>query len=684
MKGWVLPTHRASVCQRARDNRPKRFLRAIRTILMLSLILSILAGCSNSPYPESDSTKNIYYGSIPEDPKSLDPSNSYDTLSARILDPVCECMLQYAYLKRPYALEPALAARMPERRVYVYEASGKGRATIRREAYRYTFFIKKGLRFQDDPCFTATGGKGREVKSDDFIYALKRLADPTVHCPVISILGRKIAGLREFYEYNRALTRDQAENNLPQKADFSKDVRGIRRIDDYTFDVSLTEKYPQFLYWMAMHFTAPIPHEAVGYYGEKFRDHPVGTGAYKIKEYVKGQRIVLARNPNFRRETYPTEGEPGDKERGLLRDAGKTLPFIDEFVYTIVKESIPRWNLFLQGYMDASGVPREAFDRVITEAGTLSDRMKAMGIQLAKAKELATFYYAFNMDDPLVGRNKKLRQAISCAINTAEYIELFENGLGEIAQSPLPPGIFGYAPKYRNPYRRFDLKHAKALLGEAGFPNGLTKEGHRLSINYDTAATSAAGRQTVRWLINQFEALGIALNVITNDWATQQRKADSGNFQMISYGWMADYPDPENFLFLLLSKNERPGVNVANYKNPEYDRLFEQMKGMSNEGEEGQRRLAIIRRMVMILQEDCPWVPSLHTEGYVLFHEWYHNVKLHGPGSNLNKYLRIDPQLRAKRRAEWNRPRYGPVAIFFAVLLVAAIPAILSTRRRMR
>ena len=648
-------------------------------VLAVALLL-LAGGCSNSPYRDTGSARQIYYGSIREDPKSLDPSVAYDTLSAMIIDPIYECLFQYAYLKRPYQLEPALAERMPEREVYVYKGEDAEGEPFEREAYRYRFFIKKGLRFQDDPCFEATVGKGREVKSDDFIFSLKRIADPMVHCPVLPILGEKIVGLMDFYQHNQKVTRAQAEKGEEQRADFSQEVSGIRRLDDHALEVSLTEKYPQFLYWMAMHFTAPIPHEAVALYGDKFRDHPVGTGAYRIKQYEKGHRIILERNPNFRHETYPSEGEPGDEEKGLLRDAGQKLPFVDEFVYTTIKEPTARWNLFLQGYMDVSSVPRMAFERVITEAGTLSERMKAKGVQLSRSKELTTFYYAFNMDDPLLGKNQKLRQAVSCAINTAEYIELFANGLGEVAQSPLPPGMFGYDPAYRNPYRQFDLAKAKKLLADAGYPKGLTPEGRPLAIRYDTSATTAAGKQTTRWLVKQFEAIGIRLDVVINDWHTQQKKADEGDFQLIGYGWLADYPDPENFLFLLISTNERPGVNVANYRNPEFDRLFDQMKGMSSQGAEGEQRAAIIAKMIGILQGDCPWAPSFHPEGYALFHEWYHNVKLHGPGSNLNKYRRIDPALRAERRAEWNAPVYWPLGVLVGLLAVVIAPVILLTR----
>ena len=662
----------------------------------------LVSGCSNNPYPRHDASGNVHYGSISEDPKSLDPTFAYDSLSLSIIGSIYDAPLQYSYLKRPYQVEPSLAAKMPEKieaddADLEREVDGGaltheerlGSSASRPSAHGYRIEIKKGLRFQDDACFEETHGRGREVKSDDFLFALKRIADPTVICPVRSILGEKIVGLNEFFHENKKLIKKRKEQGQRPCADFSMPVKGLRRIGDYTFEVYLTEPYPQFLYWLAMPFTAPIPHEAVEYYDSRnnpdrrdFKDHPVGTGAYRLKEYRKGHRMVLERNPNFREEVFPSEGDPGDREAGMLADAGKRLPFVDEWVLTVVKESIPRWNLFRQGYMDGSGVPREAFDRVITPEGDLSEAMKQRDIRLHRAKRLLTYYYAFNMDDPVVGANRKLRQAISHAINTAEYLELYQNGLGTVAHSPIPPGMFGYDAEYRNRYRQYDLKKAKALLAEAGYEGGIDpKTGEPLVISYDTSANDASGRQATRWLVKQFENLHLSLRVVVNDWNTHQQKADDGNFQIILFGWIADYPDPENFLFLLHSENRRPGVNYANYSNRDYDGLFDQMKSMSCIGEEGQRRQGIVRKMIDILEEDCPWVPSLHPESYSLEHTWMGNVKLHGPGHNLRKYRRLDPQLRTQLRKEWNRPNYAVICTLLGLVVLGALPAFWMVRR---
>jgi ABC-type transport system substrate-binding protein len=309
--------------------------------------------------------------------------------------------------------------------------------------------------------------------------------------------------------------------------------------------------------------------------------------------------------------------------------------------------------------------------------------MRQEGIRLFRSKRLTTYYYAFNMDDPVVGANRALRQALGCAIDTAEYLDLFQNGLGTVAQSPIPPGISGYDPDYRNPNRQYDLNRAKALLAEAGYRDGKDPDtGEPLVIRYDTSANDASGRQATRWLVKQFEKLNIRLEVVVNDWNTQQQKADDGNFQVIGFAWLADYPDPENFLFLLHSENRRPGVNYANYDNKRYDGLFNRMKNMGSAGEEGQRRQVIIREMLAILEKDCPWVPNYHPEGFSLAHAWHGNMKLHGPGQNLLKYQKLDAATRAKLRKEWNRPNARAVGLLLAILVLAALPALWLVRRK--
>ena len=435
----------------------------------------------------------------------------------------------------------------------------------------YVFRLRNDIYFQDDPCFP--GGKGRAVTARDVIYSIKRLADPAVQSTGYWLVAGKIKGLDEFF--NRAAAGG--------KADYSMEIDGLQALDDRTLKVILTEPYPAFIYVMSMPYTAPVAREAVTYYNvperEGFSRHPVGTGAYRLKLWKRQHRLILEKNPGFRRETYPSIGAPGDREKGLLEDAGKPLPFLDEIWYSIISAGQPVWLLFLQGYLDASGIPQEQFDKVVTKNLELSERFIQKGISLEIASELSVFYLAFNMRDPLLGKNKLLRQALSLSFDTDLYNQIFLNGRGINAQGPLPPGIFGFDPNLKNPYKTHDLDRARELLARAGYPGGIDpRTGRPLELVYDIGSDSTRAREVAAFDMRCFEQLGLKMKLQVNTWSQHLERSHKGTFQMFSLGWNADYPDAENFLQLLYGPNAPPNPNSASFADPEYDRLYEQNK----------------------------------------------------------------------------------------------------------
>jgi ABC-type oligopeptide transport system substrate-binding subunit len=178
----------------------------------------------------------------------------------------------------------------------------------------------------------------------------------------------------------------------------------------------------------------------------------------------------------------------------------------------------------------------------------------------------------------------------------------------------------------------------------------------------------------------QFQKLNIQLVVRSTDYNRFQDKIRKGNAQIFEWGWNADYPDAENFLFLLYGPQRKvgnSGENAANYHNAEYDRLFEQMKNM----EDGPERQLIIDRMVEILRFDAPWLWGYHPKDYGLYHSWYQNVKPNRISNNNLKYFKIDAELRAQKRKEWNEPVLWPFALILVVLAVSFVPAINAFRR---
>lgn len=429
---------------------------------------------------------------------------------------------------------------------------------------------------------------------------------------------------------------------------------------------------------------------------------PVGTGPYMLTENNPNRQMVLTRNPNFHGENYPAEGDEQDKKLGLLARAGKPMPFIDKVIFSLEKESIPRWNKFLQGYYDESSVTSDSFDQAIQldDAGnaTLTPALQAKNIHLQSIVSPDIFYFGFNMLDPVVGGNstakKKLRQAIAITLDFQEFITIFLNGRGLVAQSPIPPGIFGYIPGKQgmNPYlydwvnnqlQPKSLAYAKKLLAEAGYPNGIDPQTKQaLILNYDAIASGGPDmKANFDWVRKQFAKLGIQLNIRSTLYNRFQEKVRLGNAQIFSWGWAADYPDPENFLFLLYGPNGKVhfgGENATNYSNPAYDALFEKMKNMPNNAE----RQAVIQQMLAIVQNDSPWVWGYFPKDFLLSHAWNGPTKLSGIANNTLKYQWLDPILRAEKINQWSKPIAWPLALIFLLVLVVLIPVFMNYWRR--
>ncbi len=654
-----------------------------RTIFAFSSVALALAGgllsggCGNNPYPPGESDQAVLYRVLGDDPKTLDPSVTYTVDESQVADLVYPSFYRYNYLKRdPYLLEPNLGAEEPTRDpVTLTVKDDKGEVkTVQGERVR--FKIRPDIRFADDACFA--GGKGRNVTAADFVYTFKRLSNPETKCPVASFFEDKVL---DWKSYSAAFEKGGKSNYDAPWAGVQVDPN-----DKYAFIVTLTQPYPQLRFLMAMHFTTPLSREAIEKYGPDFqRDHLVGCGPYRMTEYKHKQRIVLEKNPNWINTTYPTDGMPGDKEQGLLADAGKSLPLTPKIVFNIIKEGVTSWNLFQQGYLDAAGVSNSNYQQVVSKAGTLSDDMKRRGIKLRKDTQVNINYLAFNMADPVLGgytpEKKKLRQAISLSIDGQAFIDLFNQGNGKVAQFIIPPGVFGFDPSYKNPYRQYDadLVRAKQLLKEAGYPDGVDpKTGEKLTINYDNSATTAAGRQLVGLVIKQIERLGIHVVSQSTRYNIFQEKLDKGNFQFFYYGWLADYPDPENFVFLLYGPNVRPGPNACGYNSPAYNKAFEAMRSMPD----GPARMAEIVNLRAIAQEDCPWIYINHDEDLSISYDWLKNVKGNPIANDTSIYRSVDYKARAERQKEWNQPNYAPLAAFIVALIAGAIPAAGVVRQR--
>ena len=738
-----------------------------------------LAACSqpiNSPYPAADAGKSILYSAFEERPKHLDPARSYSENEYVFLGNIYEAPLQYHFLKRPYQLEPQTTTAMPK--VRYFDAHGHAlpadAVAAKIAVSEYEIHLKPGIRYQPHPCFAKDArGKprylpihaeelahigqfqdfaergSRELTAADYVYQIRRLASPRAQSPILGLMADYLLGLKEL-----AKSLDQADKILPKDAylDLAQYAfQGAVVVDRYTYRIRIRGKYPQFVYWLAMPFFAPVPEEAERFFQQPGMAQknftldwqPVGTGAYYLALNDPNRVMRLERNPHYHDDFYPGDGKPGDRDAGRLQDAGRRLPMVDTVIYSLEKEDVPYWNKFLQGYYDASGVSSDSFDQAIRMDAKgepdLTPDMRQRGILLSTAARPSLNYLGFNMFDPVVGgltdRAKKLRQALSIAIDYDEFISIFLNGRGQPGQGPLPPGIFGYregeagidpvvyrwdcslpplskggdlpasavAQSLQTPppapllqtgestaqaecsrFRRRPLADAKRLLAEAGYPNGRdARTGQPLTLYLDTAANGPEAKSRMDWFRKQFAKLDLQLVVRASDYNRFQDKMSRGSEQIFEWGWNADYPDPENFLFLLYGPNRKVGTggeNAANYQNPEFDRLFLRMKDMDN----GPERQAVIDAMVKLAREDAPWVFAFHPKSFGLRHGWVMNAWPNLMAHNQLKYRRVDAAARAAYQAKWNRPALWPLALVGLGLLGLIWPAVAGYRRRLR
>jgi len=582
----------------------------------LVLILFFISGCGDSP-SDSDPNEMVLYHSLPSRLTGLDPGDQRNVTALLIKSQIFEPLYQYHFLKRPYQLIPLLAEDMPQ---------------ISEDGLVYTIKIKKGVYYQDDVCFP--NGKGRQIRADDFIYAIKRIANIKYLSQNWSMFDDKIVGLDEFREYTKTCKR-------LEDADYSREVEGLQAVDDYTLVIKLKRPWPQLMtYALSDTASAPVAKEVVDYYGRDIISHPVGTGPFMLQEWRRGSYIVLVRNPTFRGEAYPSEGEPGDAEAGYLDDAGKMMPFADKVVWTIIEESQPAWFLFLQGKIDAMGIPKDNWGEAITASRELTDKMKQRKMHLKTFLDPTTFWLGFNMQDPVLGKNKPLRRAISYAVNRERFIELFTNNRDMVAHGVIPPILAAYDPGIKEKgYAKYDPEKAKELLKKAEEIYG----GDLPVLKIGMPGTDTFFRQYGQFLKRHLEAVGLKIEIDYMDGPTYWQKLNTRSLQMFASGVGATLPDAQDILQSFYSKYWAPGSNNFNYSNPEFDRLYEKIAVMFD----SPKRQELYRKMELIVLEDCPAVFLNHRVAYALHHDWYKNYKPNIFTQGQSKYRRVDMKKRA-------------------------------------
>lgn len=567
-------------------------------LLILSLLITAISCTKNDKRPDHIDI------SMADDISTLDPANCYDTICYQPLSQVYESLYEIEYLKRPYTLRPLLAEGFP---------------AISSNRLQYTFKIKKGIKYHDSNLIP----KGREVKAQDFVNQIKRLAFQGTRSQGFWIVDEKIKGINAW--------REKVGTDLDLF--FKESIAGVKSPDDYTLVIDLVRPYPQLLWAMAMSFTSPIPEEAIKAAKNDFRSNFVGTGPYVITKYAPTQEVILKKFDDYNSSVYPSQGDRFAHENGLLKDAGAKLPFVGNVRFVVIKESQTDWLNFMKRKTDMINLVKDLYPQALTEDGKLKEEITKDNIQLQASPTLIYWWISFNMKDKIVGNNLNLRKAIAHGVNVDKYIELFTYNIAQKANSIYPPGIAGYSPSTDLPYK-YDLNLAKEYLKKAGYPDGKGLP----TLVYDVRGTDTRKRQMGEFVQQELRNLGINVEVRLNTFPAFLEKSRSGELQFWQGGWVLDYPDSENVLQLLTSDKLPPGPNSSQYTNPKFDKMFNELREL----EDGDRKFELMKEMENMVNADLPWVMQYYSRNYILYHNYLKNFRYSDIVYNNIKYLKVE------------------------------------------
>ncbi|MDH5264584.1 MAG: ABC transporter substrate-binding protein [Betaproteobacteria bacterium] len=559
----------------------------------------------------------------------FDPQRIDDRYSVGVCENLFESLLTYDYLARPVRLVPLVAETVPEP-----EEGGT----------RYTFRLKPGILFVDDPVFK---GAKRELVAKDVEYAIKRFRDPKNRSPYAWLFEHKIEGLDEAAEQARKAGR----------FDYDAKVAGLEVRDRYTISFKLVAPDFNFLYVMAMPNVVPVAREVIEFYDADTHAHPVGTGPYMLREWVRRSKIVLERNPNHR--GYELDARWANPEDPWDRAAiealrGKRLPLIDRVEIYPIDDQQPRFLAFLNHEHDLLDETPASFIHLVLPNGKLAPNLAKQGVKVFREEQPEVTYDVFNMNDRVEGRPNPvggytpervaLRRAMVLAHDRDSEIHVLRKGQAVAAQSPVPPGIVGYDPAFRSNAQDYDPARAKALLDLAGYVDrdgdGWREQpdGTPLVVDYKYQAGGQDGRELGELWVKCMADVGIRMQASAVQFVDLLKDKKVGKFEVSGSAWIADYPDAQNFLQLLYGPNTGQS-NEASFKLAEYDRLYVRSQALPD----SPARNAVYHEMIRLLLAWAPWRLGVHRIFNHLQYPWVKGYKKHPILYTNFKYLDLDP-----------------------------------------
>jgi oligopeptide transport system substrate-binding protein len=511
-------------------------------ILFLPFILFSICACTNT----SDKlNRKVFRYNESKGITSLDPAFAK---SQALFWAVGQLFNGLTQMDTDLRVQPCIARK--------WEVSADGRC--------YTFHLRTDVCFHNHPLFPR--GKGRKVIASDFIYSFNRITNPKIASP-----GAWIFNL---------LDRNAANN-------FS----GCKAINDSTLEIQLSKPFPAFPGLLTMCYCSVIPHEIADYYGEDFRNHPVGTGPFQFKLWKEGEKLVFVKNPNYFEQD----------------ENGKYLPYLDAIAITFISDKQSEFLEFVKGNLDfLQGVNAANKDELITHNGKLNAKYADRFTMLA-LPYLNTEYFGFQFDTAQsdavkkVLSKKEIRQAINYGFDRTKLVAYLRNNLGTPATHGfIPPGM----PSFTDTLMGYNYNPDKSrqLLAQAGYPNGK-------GLPEITLYTLGEYLDVAEFIQNQLAQVGITINIDVNTVAKYRQMMAAAKLSFFRATWIADYPDAENYLALFYSHNFCPsGPNYTHFHNAEYDKLYESSFREANDS----IRFGIYRKLDQMIIDEAAIVPVFY------------------------------------------------------------------------
>ena len=551
----------------------------------------------------------------------FDPQRIYDRYSVGVCENLFEPLLTYDYLARPARLVPLTVEAVPEA-----EEGGT----------RYTFRLKPGIHFADDPVFK---GQKRELVARDVEYAVKRFRDPQNRSPYEWLFENKVLGLDELTE----------KAKKEGRFDYDARVEGLEVRGKYVISFKLKAPDYNFLYTLAMPNVVPVAREVIEAYAADTHAHPVGTGPFVLKEWVRRSKIVLERNPNHRGYELDTRyADPRDEwDRRVIESLhGKRLPALDRVEIYPIEDEQPRYLAFLNKEHDLLDELHPQFIHQVLPNGKLAPALAKLGIAVFPELQPEFTYDSFNLEDPVIGgytpERVALRRALVHAHDRDQEIAILRRHQAVAAQSPIPPGVVGHDPTFRAPATDHDATKAKALLDMFGYvdQNGDgwrdQPDGKPLVLSYKYNVSQETRELATLW-VKSLANVGIRMQTLGIQFADLLNDKRVGKFQVAASAWIADYPEAQNFLQLYYGPNTDQS-NESRFKLAEYDRLYQRSQALPD----GPERNALYREMNRLILAYAPSRLGVHRIYNHLQYPWVKGYKKHPILYTNFKYLDLD------------------------------------------